>query len=85
VNVADRNSSVEIGRINITQLQTFFEVPREAAQGVIESFAKSFVDFEGRKVAVTPAGEGNPVKRDEKRAAHPYSKPKKPHGHWKKK
>lgn len=72
VNVADRNSSVEIGRINIAKLQTFFEVPRADAQNVIDSFAKSHIDFEGRKVSVMPAGEGNPAKRDEKRAANPY-------------
>ena len=93
VNVADRSSSVEIGRINITHLQSFFEVPRDAAQAVIESFAKSLVDFEGRRVSVTLAGAGNPAKRDEKRAANPYrpnrpkNKPgqggKKP-GHWQK-
>jgi hypothetical protein len=90
VNVADRNSSVEIGRINITHLQSFFEVPRDAAQSVIDSFAKSFVDFEGRKVVVTPAGAGNPAKRDEKRAANPHAPRREPGkgakkpGHWKK-
>ena len=93
VNVADRSSSVEIGRINITHMQSYFEVPRDAAQAVIESFAKSLVDFEGRRVSVTLAGAGNPAKRDEKRAANPYrpnrpkNKPgqggKKP-GHWQK-
>ena len=90
VNVADRNSSIEIGRINITHLQSYFEVPRDAAQTVIESFAKSLVDFEGRRVSVTLAGAGNPAKRDAKRAAKSYrskdrskSGGKKP-GHWKK-
>jgi ATP-dependent RNA helicase DeaD len=87
VNVADRSSSVEIGRINITHLQSFFEVPRDAAQAVIDSFAKNLVDFEGRRVSVSLAGTGNPAKRDEKRAAHPYSpkdKNRKKPGHWKK-
>jgi ATP-dependent RNA helicase DeaD len=72
VNVADRGSSVEIGRINITQMQSFFEVPRAAAQGVIDSFASSVVDFEGRRVSVTLAGAGNPAQRDEKRAARSH-------------
>ncbi len=90
VNVADRNSSVEIGRINITHLLSFFEVPRDAAQGVIDSFSKSLVDFEGRQVSVSLAGAGNPAKRDEKRTAHPYSpkdknrKGGKNPGHWQK-
>ncbi len=90
VNVADRNSSVEIGRINITQMQTFFEVPRDAAQSVINSFANGLVDFEGRKVGVTLAGAGNTAKRDEKRAANPNrpnrpkNKPGQKSGHWQK-
>lgn len=90
VNVADRGSSVEIGRINITHMQSYFEVPRDAAQSVVDSFARSLVDFEGRRVSVSLAGAGNPVKRDEKRAANPY-RPKdrsgkggKKSGHWKK-
>jgi ATP-dependent RNA helicase DeaD len=90
VNVADRAGSVEIGRINITPLQSWFEVPRDAAQAVIDSFSRSLVDFEGRRVSVTLAGAGNPARRDEKRAANPY-KPKdrsksggKKPGHWRK-
>jgi len=71
VNAADRDSSVEIGRINISKLQTFFEVPRADAQNVIDSFSKSHIDLEGRRVSVVPAGPGNPAKRDEKRAASP--------------
>jgi ATP-dependent RNA helicase DeaD len=90
VNVADRGSSVEIGRINITHMQSYFEVPRDAAQAVIDSFAKNLVDFEGRRISVTLAGVGNPAKRDEKRAANPYrpNRPKNPPGkkpgHWQK-
>lgn len=72
VNVADRASSVEIGRINITHMQSYFEVPRDAAQAVIDSFEKSLIDFEGRRVSVSLAGAGNPAKRDAKRAANPY-------------
>lgn len=90
VNAADRNSSIEIGRINIVKMQAYFEVPPSDAQGLINSFAKSVVDFEGRQVSVAMAGAGNPAKRDEKRAANPYSPKrknfkggKKP-GHWKK-
>jgi ATP-dependent RNA helicase DeaD len=71
VNVADRNSSVEIGRINIVKMQAYFEVPRADAQGVIDSFTKSFIDFEGRQVSVALAGAGNPAQRDKKRAANP--------------
>jgi ATP-dependent RNA helicase DeaD len=90
VNVADRASSVEIGRINITHMQSYFEVPRDAAQAVIGSFANSLVDFEGRRVSVTLAGVGNPARRDEKRAANPNrpnrpkNKPGQKPGHWQK-
>ena len=56
VNVADREKSIEIGRINIVKMQTYFEVSRAEAQGVIDSFTKSYVDCEGRQVSVAMAG-----------------------------
>lgn len=56
VNVADRDSSIEIGRINIVKMQAYFEVPRNESQGVIDSFTKSHVDLEGRQVSVALAG-----------------------------
>ena len=56
VNVADRESSIEIGRINIVKMQAYFEVARSEAQGVIDSFAKSHIDCEGRQVSVAMAG-----------------------------
>jgi len=43
VNVADRESSIDIGRINIVKMQAYFEVPRSESQGVIDSFAKSHI------------------------------------------
>jgi len=56
VNVADRESSIDIGRINIVKMQAYFEVPRSEAQSVIDSFSKSHVDCEGRQVSVGMAG-----------------------------
>jgi ATP-dependent RNA helicase DeaD len=56
VNVADRDSSVEIGRINIVKMQSYFEVARADAQSVIDSFDQSHVDCEGRRVSVAMAG-----------------------------
>jgi ATP-dependent RNA helicase DeaD len=56
VNVADRDSSIDIGRINIVKMQAYFEVPRTEAQAVIDSFSKSYVDCEGRQVSVAMAG-----------------------------
>jgi ATP-dependent RNA helicase DeaD len=56
VNVADREKSIEIGRINIVKMQAYFEVSREEARNVIDSFAKSYVDCEGRQVSVAMAG-----------------------------
>jgi len=60
VNVADRDSSVEIGRINIVKMQAYFEVPRADSQSVIDSFSKSHVDCEGRQVSVAMAGNSRP-------------------------
>jgi ATP-dependent RNA helicase DeaD len=56
VNVADRDSSIDIGRINIVKMQAYFEVPRTESQAVIDSFSKSYVDCEGRQVSVAMAG-----------------------------
>jgi len=60
VNVADRDSSIEIGRINIVKMQSYFEVPRTESQGLIDSFAKSHVDWDGRQVGVAMAGNSRP-------------------------
>ena len=60
VNVADREKSIEIGRINIVKMQSYFEVPRATAQSVIDSFTKSYVDCEGRQVTVAMAGNSRP-------------------------
>ncbi|MFH1531533.1 MAG: DEAD/DEAH box helicase [Pseudomonadota bacterium] len=56
VNVADRERSVDIGRINIVRTQAYFEVPRNDAQGVIDAFARSKVDLDGRPISVGLAG-----------------------------
>ncbi len=60
VNVADRDSSIDIGRINIVKMQAYFEVPRTESQAVIDSFSKSYVDCEGRQVSVAMAGNSRP-------------------------
>ncbi len=69
INASDRTSSVDIGRINISQMQTYFNVPSASAQGVIDSFAKKPCEFDGRSVSVARAGTGDPAKREQKRAA----------------
>lgn len=57
VNVADREKSIKIGRINIVKMQAYFEVPRSDAQSVIDSFDQSHIDCEGRRVSVAMAGK----------------------------
>ena len=59
VNLADRESSVDIGRINIAAMQAYFEVPNTDARGVIDSFAKSKLDCSGRLVKVALVGDKN--------------------------
>jgi len=56
VNVADREKSIEIGRINIVKMQAYFEVPHADAQDVIDSFEQSHIDCEGRRVSVAMVG-----------------------------
>ena len=60
VNVSNRESSIDIGRINIFKIQACFEVPSADAQGVIDAFAQGRVDHNGRKVMVGPAGSPQP-------------------------
>ena len=60
VNVADRDSSVDIGRINIVRMQAYFEVPRTDSQSVIDAFARNQIDLDGRQVSVGLAGKRIP-------------------------
>jgi ATP-dependent RNA helicase DeaD len=69
VNAADPSSRVEIGRINISKIQTYFHVPAGAAKGIIDGFARRPCEFDGRGVRVARAERGDPAKRDRKRAA----------------
>ena len=68
INRADREGKVDIGRINISQMQTYFNVPEGKAQGIIDSFIQRPCEYEGRTVSVIRAGEGDPVRREQKRA-----------------
>ena len=54
VNVADRDSSVDVGRINIVKMQAFFEVPRDKAQRVTST---------NRDVSTIKDVERNPLDR----------------------
>lgn len=71
VNVADREKSIDIGRINIVKMQAYFEVPRAEAQGVIESFDQGHVDCEGRRVSVAMAGNTKKSSEKSKRKGPP--------------
>jgi hypothetical protein len=78
INAADRDRSVEIGRIGIGRTQTVFESPRADAQGVIESFVRNRIDFRGRKIRVTMADAANPApaRASAGRSKAPSRKPK---------
>ena len=69
INGAKGAGPVAVGRINISQMQTYFDVPQAVAQDVIDCFASKPCLFDGRQVGVKRAGQGDPAKRDEKRAA----------------
>jgi len=55
IHASDRESSVELGRINIVKMQAYFEASRTDSQGIIDRFAKSHVDLGGRQVSVALA------------------------------
>jgi ATP-dependent RNA helicase DeaD len=78
INVADRDSSIDVGRINIVKMQAFVEVPRAEAQGLVQSFADSGVDLDGRKVTAAPAGSGRPGSEPGKRTGTKKKKRKMP-------
>lgn len=72
VNVADRDKSVDIGRINIVKMQAYFEVTKAESRNVIDSFVQSHIDFEGRQVSVALAGNSRPeADRAPRRAGPP--------------
>ncbi|MBU0676818.1 MAG: DEAD/DEAH box helicase [Verrucomicrobia bacterium] len=79
LNVADRDSSVDVGRINIVNMQAYFEVPRADAQGVIDSITRSHLDMGGRKVGVAIAGNtrGRPAQSRGPNRPGPSSFPRK--------
>jgi ATP-dependent RNA helicase DeaD len=79
INAADPSGNVDIGRINISQMQTYFNVPSASAQAVIDRFARKPCAFDGREVKVARAGIGNPAKRDQKRSARRKGKPQRSH------
>ena len=58
VNAADKDSRVDIGRINIVRKQAYFEVPDDQVQGLIDSFSRGHVEHSGRQVSVALAGTG---------------------------
>jgi ATP-dependent RNA helicase DeaD len=58
VNAADRNSSIEIGRIKIVRQQSYFEVPEDQAQNVLDAFGSTTIELDGRPVGVAQAGVG---------------------------
>ena len=57
VNAADRQSRIAIGRIYIVKSQANFEVPRDQAQGLVDSFSRTHVDLHGRRVRVGTPGQ----------------------------
>ena len=84
INVADREKSIEIGRINIVDKQAYFEVPEADAQDVIDSFEKNHVDCQGRRVSAAMAGSvkkntgapkrKGPPKRNKSGGGKPFEK-----------
>jgi ATP-dependent RNA helicase DeaD len=53
--------SVETGRINIVEMQTYFEVPYPEFTDVINHFKKHPTDFDGRLLNVALAGNAKPA------------------------
>jgi hypothetical protein len=54
-------SPIELGRINIVDMQTYFEVPYPLSHEVINHFKQNPTQFGGRPVNVAFAGNAKPV------------------------
>lgn len=52
---------VEMGRINITEMQSYVEVPYGLSTDLINHFTKSETLFEGRRFSIALAGNARPV------------------------
>jgi ATP-dependent RNA helicase DeaD len=54
-------SSITLGRINIVEMQTYFEVPYPRSQEVINHFKQNPAEFDGRPLNIAFAGNAKPV------------------------
>jgi ATP-dependent RNA helicase DeaD len=54
-------SAIEFGRINIVDMQTYFEVPYPLSHEVINHFKQNPTEFGGRPINVAFAGNAKPV------------------------
>lgn len=62
VNAADRGRRVTVGRIRISDMQAYFEVPEEQAQRLLDGFARGHVNIHGRQVGISRTGVVRKVK-----------------------
>lgn len=54
-------SSIPLGRINIVEMQTYFEVPYPLSHGIISHFKQNPTQIDGRLLNISFAGNAKPV------------------------
>lgn len=60
---------VNLGRVNIVEMQSYFEVPYVESADIIDYFAKKTVEFEGRRVNIALAGNAKVAEKKDNRRA----------------
>ncbi|MCP4176966.1 MAG: DEAD/DEAH box helicase [bacterium] len=78
INNSVPGSHIELGRINIVEKQSYFEVPYIEYNDIINHFSKNPTSFAGRQLNVVPAGNAKP-------AASPSHNPKRKGSYYNKK
>jgi len=61
LNNASAGRSIKVGRINIVQMQCYFEVPYNDSMNLISQFKKNPAEFDGRMLNVALAGNARPA------------------------
>ena len=63
-------AQVEIGRVNIVEMQTYFEVPYTDSADIVNHFAKHNTEFAGRPLNVALAGNAKPPESTSRKSSY---------------
>ncbi|MFC1467316.1 DEAD/DEAH box helicase [Verrucomicrobiota bacterium] len=70
IDTAGVGAPVQIGRLNIVDMQTYFEVPYALSTDLINYFTKNETLFDGRRFKVALAGNAKPAESPKRKPRH---------------